>query len=571
MPNIFVILLLIKILAMIRTLLLFLFISTVSTAQRAEITDFEVPIRIPLQISGTFGELRSNHFHAGVDFSSNFKIGDPVYAPADGVVNRIKVSAFGYGKAVYIRHRNGYTTVYGHLNAYSDKIAKYVNEHHYQQQKFEIELFPLAEELPVKQGEIIGYIGNTGGSGGPHLHYEIRDTQTENIINALAFSLKDAVVDTEQAIINGVYVYPLTNETIINNASTFFEVALSKQNNNYRGKTIQATGAIGFGINTHDTQNGSRGKNGVYKISTYVNGSKNFEVVFDEFSFDESKYINQYIDYKYYQLSGNRVQKLFTTTDLPLSLIKTNKNNGQLVINEGEDFNFKIEVFDVHNNKQVIEIPIKYHEYAAVEKPLPTGKYIDWLKDYSFEDQNVSVEWDARTFFEDVYLNIELSENKIKLHKDEYPLQRNIHLKILVPEDYPNKDRTFIGKTDGKRVKYFDTWKRGNDFRVRTKELGTYELVQDTENPSVRFMNEKDIFTAEDQLIFEIEDDLSGIGSYNGFLNDDWILFEYDYKTKKLIHKLSDKKFTSGTNVLKLVVTDRVGNTTTFEHTIKVN
>ena len=188
MPNIFVILLLIKILAMIRTLLLFLFISTVSTAQRAEITDFEVPIRIPLQVSGTFGELRSNHFHAGVDFSSNFKIGDPVYAPADGVVNRIKVSAFGYGKAVYIRHRNGYTTVYGHLSAYSDKIGTYVNEHHYQQQKFEIELFPLAEELPVKQGEIIGYIGNTGGSGGPHLHYEIRDTQTENISNALAFS-----------------------------------------------------------------------------------------------------------------------------------------------------------------------------------------------------------------------------------------------------------------------------------------------------------------------------------------------------------------------------------------------
>lgn len=552
-------------------LFVFFIICNLTWAQHNIINDFDPPIRIPLKVSGTFGELRNNHFHAGVDFSSNFKIGDPIYAPADGVVNRIKVSAFGYGKAVYIRHRNGYTTVYGHLSAYSDKIGKYVKEHHYQQQKFEIELFPLAEELPVKKGEIIGYIGNTGGSGGPHLHYEIRDTNTEHIINALAFSLKDKVLDTEHAIINGVFVYPLNNETIINNSSSSFEVALTKSNNSYRGKTIRANGAIGFGIHTHDTQNGSRGKNGVYQIITYINGVKSFEIVFDEFSFNDSKYINQYIDYKYYKLTGNRIQKLFTTADIPLKLIKTQKNKGQVFVKEHEDINFKIEVLDVHQNKQVIEIPIKYQEYPIPEKPLPKGKYIDCLKDYIFEEENVSVQWNARTFFEDVYLNIELGQNKIVLHKDEYAVSNNINIKIMVPENYPNKNRTFIGKTDGKRIKYFDTWKRGNDFRIRTKELGTYELVQDTENPTIRFINDSDIFKAEDHLVFEIEDNLAGIGSYEGYLNDNWILFEYDYKTKKLIHKLSDEKFTSGTNVLKLVVTDRVGNSTTFEHTIEVN
>ncbi len=549
----------------------FFLISLNSLAQHKTITDFDVPIKIPLLVAGSFGELRPNHFHAGVDFSANYKIGDPVYAPADGVVNRIKVSSFGYGKALYVKHNNGYTSVYGHLSAYGDKIAKYVNDKQYESKQFEIELFPLAKELPVKKGDVIGYIGNTGGSGGPHLHYEIRDTKTEHILNAQAFSLKDAITDTEQAIINGVYVYPLTDETIINNENSFFEIALSKQNNSYKSNTIQAKGTIGFGINTHDTQNGSRGKNGIYRMVTYVNGTKNFEVVFDEFSFDESKYLNQYIDYKYYQLSGNRIQKLFVVNDLPLSLIKTKKNNGQIVVNEGEDLNFKIEVFDAHENKQTIEIPVKYYDYQINKKPKPEGKYIDYLKDYAFEENNVSVEWDARTFFEDVYLKIKTENNKLTLHKDEYAVQKNISIKILVPDGYPNKDQTFIGKTDGKKVKYFDTWKRGNDFRIRTKELGTYELVTDKADPIVNFVSDYDTFTKEDVLVFEIEDKLSGINTYSGYLNNEWILFHYDYKTKKLIHKLSDEKFTPGTNTLRLEVTDRVGNNTTFEQTIVVN
>ncbi|MEG1022657.1 MAG: M23 family metallopeptidase, partial [Myroides sp.] len=259
---------------MIYRLICLLLIGTNCFAQQKNIPEFDVPIKIPLLVAGSFGELRPNHFHAGVDFTANYKIGDPVYAPADGVVNRLKVSSFGYGKALYVKHTNGYTTVYGHLSAYNDKIASYVNHKHYENKKFEMELFPLANELPVKKGDIIGYIGNTGGSGGPHLHYEIRDTQTEHILNPIAVSLKDKITDTEQAIINGVYVYPLTDETIINNENSFFEVALNKVNNTYNSETIQAKGSIGFGINTHDTQNGSRGKNGIYKIVTYLNGSK---------------------------------------------------------------------------------------------------------------------------------------------------------------------------------------------------------------------------------------------------------------------------------------------------------
>ena len=149
---------------------IFLFSSLNLLSQTTVEDSFDVPIRIPLYVAGSFGELRPNHFHAGVDFSANYKTGDPIFAPEDGVVTRIKVSSFGYGKALYLKHANGFTTVYGHLSGYEKNIHAYVLKNHYELELFEMELFPLANELPVKKGSVIGYIGNTGGSGGPHLH-----------------------------------------------------------------------------------------------------------------------------------------------------------------------------------------------------------------------------------------------------------------------------------------------------------------------------------------------------------------------------------------------------------------
>ena len=551
--------------------LLVLLLSTVNVFGQTNLDHFKVPITIPLKVSGSFGELRPNHFHSGIDFTSNYKIGDPVFAPEDGVVNRIKVSSFGYGKALYLKHPNGYTTVYGHLNAYLQKIDTYVKDKQYTAKQFEIELFPLATELVVKKGDIIGYIGNTGGSGGPHLHYEFRDTNTEEIINPLTLSLLNDVVDIEQPIINSLFVYPLTKETVVNNETTFFEVALNKRNNKYLSNTILTNGSIGFGINTHDTQNGSRGKNGVYRITTYLNGSKYYEVVFDRFSFNESSVINHYIDYKYYKLSGNRVQKLFIVNDLPLSLIKHEKNKGIVTLNPEEDAIFKIEVADAHGNIQTIEIPLKYSESVVKNIKEPTGKHIDYLKDYAFQNENVSVEWDARTFFEDVNLDLQLQKDKVVLHKDEFAVQKNISIKFLVDTDFPNKDKTFIGLKMGNKMKYYDTWKRENDFRIRTKELGTYELVTDLDPPTIQLLSAKNVFSQADEIVLEIEDQLSGIGSFNGYLNQEWILFDYDYKTKKIIHKLTDKKYKVGQNTLRVEVVDRVGNNTTFEQTIIIN
>ena len=156
----------------------FLFFISVSMAQNSYPQDyFQSPLEIPLILSGTFAELRSNHFHSGLDIKTQQQSGLKVMAAASGFVSRIKVSHFGYGKALYITHPNGYTTVYAHLQNFNPEIDAYIKHRQYKNESYEIELFPKAGELLVNNGDIVAYSGNTGGSGGPHLHFEIRNKQ----------------------------------------------------------------------------------------------------------------------------------------------------------------------------------------------------------------------------------------------------------------------------------------------------------------------------------------------------------------------------------------------------------
>ena len=200
-----------------RILLLFLFFFNLSFGQTDYPKDYFIPpIDIPLLLSGDFGELRSNHFHTGLDFKTQQKEGLNVYASADGFISRIKISSFGYGKAIYIDHPNGFTTVYGHLSKANPIIEAYLKQIHYKEKSFEIEIFPKPNELVVKKGEIIAFSGNTGGSGGPHLHFEFRDTKTEKIINPMFFGFDKKIIDTKFPVINSLIAYPIDENAVIN-------------------------------------------------------------------------------------------------------------------------------------------------------------------------------------------------------------------------------------------------------------------------------------------------------------------------------------------------------------------
>jgi murein DD-endopeptidase MepM/ murein hydrolase activator NlpD len=338
----------------------FLLISLFTFSQNPYPQDYFVqPLEIPMQLSGNFGELRPNHFHAGFDFKTNQKEGLNVHASAEGYVSRIKIASNGYGKAIYITHPNGYTTVYGHLQKAVGAIQEKIEELQYAAKSYEIEAYLKPDELPISKNQIIAISGNTGGSEGPHLHFEFRDSKTEKIINPLFFGLK--FKDTKKPIVSGVYVYPIDENSVVNESKIPVMLSLSLQKDGtYISDKVMASGRIGFGINASDWDDVSYNANGVYKTQIISNGTPVFGYELDQMVFDEGRYVNAFIDYGRYKKSHQRVQKLFMKNPFNWSNIYQNVANGIYNVTPNFTSNQRIEVSDFNQNKTIISVPIQY-------------------------------------------------------------------------------------------------------------------------------------------------------------------------------------------------------------------
>lgn len=532
---------------------------------------FIAPLDIPLFLSGSFGELRSNHFHSGLDFKTQFKTGFNVYATADGYVSRIKISAFGYGKAIYITHPNGFTSVYGHLLQASPRIDTYIKEKQYEEKSFEVDLFLTKDELAVTQGEIIALSGNTGGSGGPHLHFEYRDSKTEKIINPLYFGLAEKIKDTKTPIVNEVVVYPITEESIVNNSQIPISIPISLQKDGtYLASKVKVTGKIGVGVNTIDGTDNNYSKNGIFHLKSTLDGKTSFEFLLNTFSYDETRYINAYIDYSRYKKMNQRVQKLFFTKKIPLSIISTNDKNGIISLSPNMSSVYKVEISDFHNNKTSITIPLEYakQDIRIPAKNLKTNYFVKSAQEYNFVKDNVTVFFPENIFYNDFHLKFDVKNNVLYLHDESVPVHANFSISFENDSIAENESgKYFIGNVDGKKVYYNKTKKKGNKFTAWTRNFGEYSLMKDSIAPQLKSVNfqEGKWLSKQNTLEFEISDELSGIDTYNGFLNGKWILFDYDYKTKKITHDFSDNVVIEGKNELKIVVTDNVGNSTIFE------
>lgn len=532
---------------------------------------FQSPLGIPLDVSGSFGELRSNHFHSGLDFKTTGKEGLPVYASGDGYISRIKISTFGYGKAIYITHPNGYTSVYGHLQKANGTIQEYIKKRHYQEKAYEIELFLYPTELPVKKGDVIAFSGNTGGSGGPHLHFEFRDTKTEQIINPMHFGFKKVIKDERKPIIQGIVAYPI-DSTTVNNSQIPINISFTKQTDgSYLGVKVKANGKIAFGINAYDFCTNGYNKNGLYRVKAYLNGVLQYQYGFDSFAFDESRYINNFIDYERFHEMGQRVQKLFHLNEYPLSIVSGNKKDGIVKVQPNANYNYKVELYDFHGNKVELVIPIEFAiQEAKMAKTIQkTPYYIKSKTESIFEKNKVSVYVPENAFYNNFYMNFDVSNEVVTLHDDSVPVHKSITVTFNEVEGLSEEQlsKTYIATLDGYKLDYNNTYRKGNSFSIKTRTLGKYKLAQDTTPPRIYNVNFVEGKTLKEQNTISVSatDLHSDIDTYNGYLNGKWILLEYDYKTKKLTHNLDDAIYVQGRNDLKIVVTDNLQNSTTFE------
>lgn len=534
---------------------------------------FVNPLDVTTVLSGTFGELRNNHFHSGLDIKTQQVEGLKVYATADGYVSRIKISHFGYGKALYITHPNGYTTVYAHLQKLAPRLENYLKTIQYQRETFEIELFPQPDELPVTQGEIIAFSGNTGSSGGPHLHYEIRDN-LERPINPLLFGIE--VKDTKAPIIQKFYAFPKDGNSFINGKNERVELRLIPVGKaNFEVEPVSAYGNIGFGITAHDQQDLAANRNGVSNIKTTVNGIQNFEIDFKRFSFDETAHLNRYIDYEFYKTKRSFIQKLFVEPNNPLSMFKDVLDNGYFKVEDSISAIYKVFVRDFSDNTATVTV--KMTGVKQVEKLLkidtnPSYRYVYANNANTLEDQHISVYIPENTFYDDVFIDFRVSGDTLHLHQDIVPLQKNIAINYDV-SNYKDgdKNKLFIAKLIGyrKNISYIPTMKKENVLTAYSKTLGQFMLVADEKAPTVtpvNFQNNKWLSNYR-YLKVKISDDLSGIGNYRATVNGQYILMEYDYKTGVLTHDFNDNVVTDTRNDLKIIVVDNVGNNTTFEAT----
>lgn len=537
---------------------------------------FRSPLDIPLFLSGNFGELRSNHFHSGLDLKTQGVENKPVYAPADGFVSRIKIQAGGYGKAIYLKHANGYTTVYGHLNDYSDSIAKFVKAEQYKKESFEIELFPDSNLFRVKKGDVVAFTGNTGSSGGPHLHFEIRDTKTEIAYNPLFFGFD--VKDKIPPAITSLTIYNFDENSRKSWVSKKI-YAVTKSENKYvvnGGKPIPTSGITGFGVEVYDQLDGADNHNGAYSIELLKDSSRIYFHKIVEMPFHLSRFINSHIDYEEKILSKNAIQKSFVEPGNQLKIYETKITAGKTLIETGKKYRFNYFVKDVAGNTSTLEFTIEGAEKSEpLKKDMLTAKtfYFDSIN--TFKATGIELQMPDFALYRDIDFLYTVNPKTKQtfsaihnIHKNTEPLQRDYVLSIN-PDSVPEKikDKLLIVSFNSNGNPVSESGKVENGVvTTKTKSFGSFAVMADTTKPKITPVNithDGDLSAAK-TIKIKITDNLSGISYYRGSIDGRWILMEYDSKNSLLTYTF-DKSLSKGKHYFDLIVTDGKQNSGKYE------
>ena len=541
--------------------------------------NYVFPLDKPLSMSANFGEIRSNHFHSGIDLRVGGVSGANVYAIDSGYVSRVYVSPTGFGKALYIEHPNGRTSVYAHLEGFAGAIADYASEYQYKRQRFAMNDYTQARLLTVKKGELIGYAGNTGSSFGAHLHFEFRETARQAPLNpvvkgfvkphdALPPTFHNLAIFTLDTINNITRPRLLKSEKTVKRGKTFVPEKTT---------VFNVCNPVFLGIHANDYQPENTSKHGIYRMTASIDGEPFFGYKINEIEFGYTRYINSFIAYD--ELVNSKIEyvKTYIEAGNILPFYESVKNRGALVLNDTLPHNISVEIFDDSGNKSVLNFKIRRSNAVATKhQTVSAAQFISipWNNSFEYQEGELEISVEPRSLYSDALFKtgktaLEGAYSSVwTAGYKTVPLQKPMKLKIK-PTDLPQhlKQHAFIARQTDTKPVYCGGKFDANGFIVaEVSEFGDYYVAVDTVPPKIA-VNAKSVnFSSQAKLTVEISDNMSGIDTYNGYIDGKWALFEYDPKTNSMSYTFSPKQMNGKgkSRKLKVVANDKCNNSTTF-------
>lgn len=536
--------------------------------------NYRSPLDIPLVLAANFGELRPHHFHTGLDLKTQAVVNKNVYSIEEGYVSRIGVNAGGYGLVLYITHPNGHTSVYGHLNSFAPKIAAYTKQEQYKHEKYVLNIDNIEPHaLPVKKGEIIAKSGNTGSSGGPHVHFELRETKTDIVLDPLPY-FQNAIKDDIAPEIRGIAVYPIEGKGIVNNSTSPFreKISLTKTGSHLPiQRKIEAWGEIGIGVYAIDRMTGTHNIYGIKEVNLYCNNEKIFSSDINTIDFGTTRMINSFTDFDYWKHNKQFYMKSFIDPGNKLHIYDNNKK-GYINIDEEKVYNLRYELKDVHGNKTHYSFIIEGVK-SEIPKLEPCSLVMHWNK----ENRYISDYYTLSIPKNHLYRNINFVLNRTEtdkyfsdvytVHNSNEPLNDYVEMSLQLSVDTLLNSNQYGIVAINNRGK--ENWIGGSYsegyITTQIRELGeTFAVTCDTIAPLISPIAINN-WTKESKIILKVTDNLSGIQTFKGTIDDKFALFEHDIKSPNYTYKFDSNRLAKGKHQLVFTATDNAGNMTTYE------
>ena len=518
---------------MTRLKLLFsaLLITTATCASAQEGIKYTSPVDFRITMAGNVGEIRANHFHTGIDIKATNGVGSPILAVADGYISRIAISPSGYGKALYMTHADGTVSVYAHLDGFVPQIAQWVKKQQYAKKSFRVDLYPPQDMFVFKSGERIASLGNSGSSGGPHLHFEIRDARSGSPINLISkgiYSVPDRVPPELYKI------YYMEADTILGMPQ--FRIAQTLTVSSEGGVAMLSDSVIKVSRDGYlayeviDYKDGRSNTMGVYSIEQKVGGKTNFCFTLDRISFATTRYINTFTEYIINKRARQNVLRAYVSPNNALSVYKGITNRG-IISRAALSAQIPVEttITDDAGNQTVVKFYLAANDSLSGYSVAPESpRAVSWSRDYAYNDSTLSVSIPQKSLYESAVLSIagKDSTNTVTVGNPDIPLQKAITIKIIenVPEKLRNKALLATVDEKGKLSSAGGKWEAGG-VKAEVRNFGRFRVAYDTVPPVIAPMPLNG-----SKLSFKITDDLSGIQSYTVTVDGAWELADYDAK-----------------------------------------